>query len=175
MREVTQTVYTFNELPSEIQDKVIEKNYDINVTHDWWEFIYDDAEQIGLEITEFDDSYCKGKFTKLPVVVANNIIKEHGEQCNTNRAAFKFLEGTSQIDAKLDALLNKTYDDCREEQELLEVEQEELYHEFLNSLLNEYRITLRQEAEHLMSRDSIIEAINANDYEFLIDGTPFRG
>ncbi len=178
MREVTTThqVYTFDELPESIQDKVVEKNYDINVTHDWWEFLLDDAAEIGLEITEFDDYKCKGKFTKPEIDVANSIMSDHGEQCNTNRAAYQFMEELKPIIAELDVLTmdyENLSDENRERVETLEEKQEELSHEFLNALLEEYRITLRREAEHLTSRDSIIEAINANGYEFLANGTPF--
>jgi hypothetical protein len=38
--------------------------------------------------------------------------------------------------------------------------------EFLKSLLEDYRIILSKEYDYLTSRESIIETIEANEYEF---------
>ena len=54
METRTCNVYTFEELSPEGQRKAIERYYDINVDHEWWRYTYDDAEDIGLKITEFD-------------------------------------------------------------------------------------------------------------------------
>jgi hypothetical protein len=40
MRVEQRNVYTFEELSPEIQQKVIEKNYDVNVDYEWWEDNY---------------------------------------------------------------------------------------------------------------------------------------
>ena len=47
-------VYKFDELSDKVKDKVIENFSDINTDYDWYEFIYEDAGQIDLEITGFD-------------------------------------------------------------------------------------------------------------------------
>jgi len=54
-------VYSFDELTPEIQEKVIENNYDINIFGDWYEFVFDDyAEKIkenyGIEINNINFS-----------------------------------------------------------------------------------------------------------------------
>ena len=41
MKKITITLYSFNELPSEVQEKVIEDNRNINLDHNWYDFIYD--------------------------------------------------------------------------------------------------------------------------------------
>jgi hypothetical protein len=43
--------------------------------------------------------------------------------------------------------------------------------EFLKSLCEDYSIMLQNESEYLQSDAAIIEAINANEYEFLEDGS----
>ena len=41
MRTETIKLYKFEELSEEVQEKVIEKKYDINLHHDWWGSIYE--------------------------------------------------------------------------------------------------------------------------------------
>lgn len=58
-------VYAFDELSDEAKDKAINKLYDINVGYEWWDSIYEDARNIGLEIESFDidrGSFVKGHF-----------------------------------------------------------------------------------------------------------------
>ena len=43
-------VYTLDE----VLDKAIERQWDINVDHEWWETVYDDAEMVGITIESFD-------------------------------------------------------------------------------------------------------------------------
>lgn len=57
MRTIRTKVYTFNELNKEGQEKAIEINSDINVLHDWWNFTYHDAKEIGLKLIGFDLDY----------------------------------------------------------------------------------------------------------------------
>ena len=78
MKNITTTLYSYDELSEDAKDKAIEEMYDINVNHDWWEFTYDDAETIGLKITGFDidrGSYCSGDFINSAYSVAKSIIK----------------------------------------------------------------------------------------------------
>ena len=50
MRTIETKVYKFEELTKEAQSKAIEKCYDINVCHDWWECTYNDAKTIEAQI-----------------------------------------------------------------------------------------------------------------------------
>src|SRR3990172_9884255 len=90
MRTVRTKVYKFDELTTEVQNKVIQSFSNLNVDYDWWRSVYEDAEQIGLKITEFElgaGSYCRGKFTKSAYQVANEIKENHGELCETYKTA----------------------------------------------------------------------------------------
>ena len=42
MRTIEQKIYSFTELSEAVQKKVIEDNYNINVHHEWYEYIYED-------------------------------------------------------------------------------------------------------------------------------------
>ena len=55
VREVTFKVYQFDELSEEVKEKVLDDCRFIMVEYfNWWEFVNEDAENIGLEIVEFD-------------------------------------------------------------------------------------------------------------------------
>ena len=49
------TVYSFSELSDSSKQKAIEDNRYISVKENWWENVYEDANNIGLKITSFDD------------------------------------------------------------------------------------------------------------------------
>ena len=152
-------VYKFEELSEDAQQHALGELGDINVDHDWWECTYDDAENIGLKIDSFDidrASYVKGRFLESAEGVAKNIISEHGKDCETYKTAAAYIEELNKIKAK-------TPDD------------EDIYSddedaEFLRLLCEDYRIILTHEYEYLTGRESIVETIKANEYEFTEDG-----
>ena len=146
-------VYKFNELPDDIKQKAIQNLYDINVTHDWWEFTYEDAARIGLEITEFDTdraNHINGNLTLSVRDSIRAIWDQHGLTCGTSRAASSWWY-----------LLAKGHDRDTEE---------ELNDDYKRDMLGEYLSILRQEYEWLTSDRQIIETIEANDYDFTMTG-----
>lgn len=164
MREIIKKVYKFEELPDNIKEKAVENLYDLNVDYDWWNSVYDDAEQIGLKLEGFDidrGSYCEGKFTISADEVAQNIFNKHGEKCETYKTAKKFMEEWQPI-------FNDYMDENSENYESIDCEDKlmKLEDEFLKSLLEDYLVILRHEYEYLTSEEAIIETINAIDYEF---------
>ncbi len=145
-------VYFFKELSIEAKENVLQNQYDINVDYEWWDHIFDDAEQIGCKILEFDDHNCKLEFIDFSDEIAYKIIETHGFTCETHKTAKDFLKKYSKLSTKY----------CDEADELIE--------EFNQSLSEDYRIILRKEYEYLTSEESIIETIEANEYEFLENG-----
>lgn len=180
MREIITKVYQFHELSDEAKEKAIEKLYDINVDYDWWDLTYDDAAEIGLVITEFDlgrGSYVKGKFIEYEIDVANKIIENHGDQCETYRTAQDYLVERRRLVAE----------QCQDEADQIceafdyqegfygidfnDLDTEDIDREFLRSLCEDYRIILQKEYEWLTSEESIIETIENGDFEFTKDGS----
>ena len=159
MRTIRTKVYQFSELSKDAQQKAIEVMAEINVDHDWWQSVYEDAANIGLKITGFDidrGSYCKGEFIEDAQYTGEKILSEHGKICETYKTASEFIADREKLDID------------EQENEL-----EELEMEFLNSLLEDYRIMLTKEYEYQTSEAAIIETIEANEYEFKADGTRF--
>lgn len=175
MRTVEIKVYSFNELSEEAKQNAINSLSDINVDYDWWQYTYDDAERVYLILTEFDlgrANYCKGKLKYSAIDTAEEILKEHGEQCDTYKLAKQFTEDWSKLVAK--------YSDGIETNQVAEgneydfdCEADELEDEFLKDLLEEYRVILSNEYEYLTGEEAIIETIKANEYEFTEEGELF--
>lgn len=152
MKTVNLNLYSFNELSDDAKQKAIESLSDINVDFEWWDWVYGDASDIGLNITGFDlgrGAYVNGEFINNAIDTAQMIISEHGETCETYKTAQKFI-GDSGITNEDDF--------------------EDLEDEFLKSLCEDYRIILRNEYEYLTSEEAIIDTITANDYYFTEDG-----
>ena len=167
----TRMLYKFDELSDDGKKKVIEKLWDLNVDYEWWEFIYEDAEQVGLEITEFDldrGAYVKGKFTQAAIDVANEIIKEHGKDCETYKTAMEYIEEYAYMENHYRDMAIKEDDDAYWDVEDMYTDDIDI--DFRQALLEDYASILQKEYNYQTSREAIIETIEANDYEFTADG-----
>lgn len=152
MKTKTINLYSFEELNEDQQQKAIEKLWDLNTTHEWWEYTYEDAENIGLKLTGFDldrGSYCSGDFIGSDEECANLILENHGDKCETYKTAKAFLDEFNKLD-----------EDTQED------ERQDLADKFLKSILEDYRIMLSKEYDYLTSKEAIIESIKANEYTF---------
>lgn len=168
MRIIETKAYKFDELSDDAKQKAIENFYDINVDHEWWEFTLDDAKSIGLKITSFDldrNKHAKGNFTLSATEVAANIIRDHGDMCETYKTAQNFLDEYNPVFSDYLDENSDNYESRESEEKMQEIEDE-----FLSSLLEDYANILQKEFEHLTSKEAIVETINANDYEFTEDG-----
>lgn len=146
------TYYKFEELSEDAQKKAIENLSDINIHHDWYESVYEDAKTIGCTITEFDidrGSNCSIRFKNNGHDVILAILKNHGDTCDTYKLALEYKDKI--LDAE--GFVN-----------------EDVEHDFRKELESEYLSMLRKEYEYLTSEECIKETILANEYEFTIDG-----
>jgi len=175
MKKIEITVYKFDELTPEAQAKATEKFFDINVNYEWWQYIFEDAKNIGLKIESFDidrGNYCKGKLINSLYEVCDAIIKEHGDQCETYKTAKDF---QSQWDSLVVKYSDGVQTDRVAEDNEYEFDKEadELESDFLQSLSEDYRIILSKEYEYLTSYEAIIETIKCNEYDFLENGEQY--
>jgi hypothetical protein len=172
MKTVKVTLFAINELTDEVKSKVLDKFRDINVNYDWWDSIYDDAKEIGLKITSFNldrNRHAKGKFLLAANEVAQNILNNHGDSCETYKTASSFMEDWQLV-------FNDYMDESSEKYESKEVEEElqEMEDSFLDSLLEDYSIMLQKQYEFLMEDKAVEETIIANEYQFLENGKRFN-
>ena len=168
MKTIEIKLYEFDELPEEVKQKVLTDLYDINVFHEWWENVYEDAKNIGLEIRGFDigrGNCCNGIFELSASEVAANIFRDHGEKCETYKTAEGFIEDWQPLfDAYMDERSDNYESDYLEDR-MIEEEQR-----FLNSLLHDYLQMLKQEHEYRTEEENIIDTIRANEYFFTEKG-----
>ena len=173
-RQKSITVYKFDELSNEAQEKALERLSDINVDHDWYEHIYDGAKEIGLIITEFDldRNTIKGDIRLNVLEVCKLIRKHHGKETETFKTARGYLNQYIEEFKKYRDNYKNEFDcpvHALEEFEL-EDEAKDILCDFEKALLEEYLIILRKEYEYLTSREAIISSIEANEYEFTKNG-----
>lgn len=172
MRIQKTKVYKFDELSEQAKQKAIEKLWDVNVDYEWWDLTYEDAERIGLKISEFDlgrASYVKGDFMWSAEETAEAILKEHGEHYRTLETAKNYLAARTAL--VIEWSDGKKTNAVAEGNELaFDYDCDELDNDFLYALCEDYRIMLQNEYDYLTSEEQIIEAIQANEYEFTEDG-----
>lgn len=172
MKTISINIFKFNELSEQAKDNAVEKLRDINLHDDWYECTIDDAATIGLKIESFDvdrGSHVQGVFTEDATKVADLIIANHGEHCETHKTAARFWEDWNFLVEKHSDGVDTSCVAYENEQEF-DNEANELEQEFLNDLCECYLTILRNEYEYLYSEEAVIETIEANDYDFTEDG-----
>lgn len=161
--QITKVYYQFNELSEEAKKHAVENLSDLNTDRDWWEYVYEDAMNIGLKITGFDIQYrdITGNFDLSACEVAQNVINNHGETCETYKTAQNFLNDWQPV-------FNNYMDESHPDYESNESEEklQDLESEFEKSLLEDYLQILTKDYEYLESEEAIIETIECNEYEF---------
>ena len=166
MRTITThtDAYKFDELSDDAKRNAIENLYDINVSFDWWDSIYDDAETIGCKIKGFDID--RGSYCKLVCDDAHEtarlIVENHCAAFDTYKLAAEYLKDHDKV---IDEAERDEDGELSDEYTL-----DELNAEFQRALGEEYLSMLRLEYEYLTSEEAIIETIEANGYEFTEDG-----
>jgi biotin-(acetyl-CoA carboxylase) ligase len=172
MKTIEIQLFKFDELSDKAKEKALTQYYDWNVNFDWWDSVYYDAKNVGITINGFDidrGNYCKIEFRYDEKDICQKIIMEHGENCETHKIATKFLSDYDELVKRYsDGIIKDIVSEYNEEDfdnEIIELETE-LHHE----LSEEYLSILRKEYEYLTSEEAIIEALEANEIEFTING-----
>ena len=163
MKTIIINLYEFKELSKEVQEKVIQDNWNINVEYsNWWEGVYEDSQRIGLKLTGFNLDYntIEGEFLLSPIEVSQNIINEHGENCNTFKLSLDFQEQWQPI---FNDYMNE--ESANYESRELEIKMQSLEDNYLKSLLKEYLKMLNNEYEYLTTKEAIINSLDGNTFE----------
>ena len=157
MREITTVtkVYFFNELNEEQKQKVFENYHDINVDHDWWQSIYEDARyNFDIEIQSFDLG--RGQSIKIkPINTLYNTAIKMKEKLNKDDDLIEY------ANEYLKSLDNEDDDEQINDDVFLD----NLGSYFYSYLYNEY--------EYLITDEAIKETLIANEYEFTQNGKIF--
>jgi ribonucleotide reductase alpha subunit len=167
MKTMTINIYSYKELSEKAKERARDKWRETALDYQWWEFTYEDAENIGIKITEFDTyrGTIKGHFTESADFTANKILSDHGDKCSTWAEANHYRKTMDEF------MANAEKDEYGELATYkLDNEKEEIEDDFLHSMLGEYLKMLRDEYEYQMSDEVIEECIIMNDPEYLENG-----
>lgn len=169
MRIIETKVYLFEELDKQIQQKVIEDNFDINVDCGWWDMVYDEFNSQDITIKHFD-IYRK----EIGIEIRNsyedtaNLIKNYGFNIDSDiyKDTLHFLEQRKELFNKYgknDEIKEEFYNEYDEEIEVIEKEyHKNLEEEILRQLTNDY--------DYYISEEAIKETLIINEYEFTEQG-----
>lgn len=166
--EKTFQAFTFDELDETAKDKAREWMREHALQCKWWDFLYEDAANVGIKIKGFDlgrGSYCNGTIEDTEAT-AHAILKEHGVECETYKTAAAYLK---ERDEAIEAA-PRDEDGEFEDEGSLDDKLDEIAGEFTKAILEDYRITLQQEYEYRLSDEAIDEDIQANEYLFTAEG-----
>ena len=173
MRTIEIKAYQFKELDEKTKQKVIQNNAEINVKYDWWECTYDTFKEVGVKIEGFDiyRGESEIQFYLDHTEVASKIIETFGESTPISITCKNFMK-------ERDALVKKYgegneiagYSVKEELYDEFDEEEEEIILDFAGELNADILEWLTREFEWLTSEESIIEAIEENEYEFTEEG-----
>lgn len=161
MEKKTYFTYKFNELSDQAKEKALQYfRQDSFIGEMAWDTVKEDAKSIGLILqgTDHRDNMT-GYFKDYPEDCALAIIANHGTQCETYKTAQTFLDAIEPY-AELNDLTHE------EEGKLQEIKEE-----FKRSILEDYRIMYEKEIDYQYSDSALTEMIEANDFDFLENGT----
>ena len=150
MREETVKIYKYDELSNTAKAKAREWYCQGALDYNWWEFVYETFDYLGIKITSFDLGNSKGitgrTLSQVSLYdVAKNIVKEYAEG-PLREIADEYLEAWG--------INEDSADDVN----------------FKHMVLQEALAMLQREHDYLLSEEQVEESIRANEYEFTVDG-----
>jgi hypothetical protein len=173
MRIIETEVYTFDELSDDAKEKAVNNLSQINVNYDWWDCTYETFRELGIRIEHFD----LGRRSEIGIdliepydEVATNIISTFGENSLKANAQY-FIEQRDKLVKELgegNEMSGYSVKECNEVEFDERIETIEGY--YLKQIKRDALHWLRGEFEYLLSDESIIDTIEANEYEFTKEG-----
>jgi len=178
MRNVTITIYQFDELNETAKEKARDRYRAGALDYEWWDGIFDEAQRIGLKITGFGldrRRYATGELTMSLNESCQAILTEHGETCESYTIASSYAGELATLTATLakekEELTEEEYTDKADDlDETYQEEIERLTGEYEKELLEAYSLMLEHEHEWQLADEQVDESIRANGYEFTEDG-----
>jgi len=171
-------VYYFDELPKEVQQKVIDEHREINLSYEWWDFLTEDYKerlsQIGVECEHFFWSIDRDRYFYMQKPYVSDDVKFlRSARVDLRRKDAKYMmnEGikiqTHYYGGQYAKNYITTYDG--EETELANILTEHLHSKF-----NEFLKELDEAYEYYSSDEAIAETLRINDFTFFDNGKPFK-
>lgn len=165
MKQINLTVYEFNELSDSAKKKAINDYSARCYDYEWWDFIYEDASYLCLDIHSFDIDRrsIDIRYNDDPEYVGVRIINNWGKDSELYKIANNYLESASKL------LVIETEDELYDSDELIA-----LNDDFLHELGEVFLSYLQSEYEWRHSEEYISEIFECNEYEFFEDGSLYK-
>lgn len=199
MRKVTKTVYRFAELPEKIQKNILADYRDINTDFDWYAGIYDDAKHIGkLMGIEVRDIYFSGFYSQGDGACfvgtyqyAENSVEKVREYAPNDTQLHEIAQELDALQAKHEnsiyahiykidhyynhegtIAISAEYADKKDK---YSVDIDSTLVGILRDFMRWIYQNLKEEYEYITSDEAVRETIEANGFEFYINGTRYNG
>lgn len=169
MKTIRVKVYKYDELNEEAKEKAVNwMMKDQGDAGQWaWENTKDDAENVGLILKGQHRGSMTGDFKTCATDCAKLIVENHGQTCETFKDAMNFIHAVA-------IEWNVNFDEEADELNFQgEANIENLENEFLETVLEDYRILSDQDQEYAYSKENMEEDIRCNEYTFTKDGKRF--
>ena len=173
MRIIETKVYRFKELDEQAKEKAIENNREIFVEDSWWELVEYDLEMFGLKLEEFDlgrRDYVKLEMYYALDTICDKILKNCEDTTEIYKTAERYGKEYKLIQDDMESLNDMDTDKDEHNLTILLHKTQDLEDEFLKEMSEEALSMLKNEYEHLTSKECIIEMFEANGYEFTEEG-----
>ena len=172
MKTVEINVYQYSELSDEAKERAANWWLGCVSVDEWSEFVMDDAKNIGLKIIAWDIDHgtIKAKFEEDCEVVTSTILKEHGDMCDTYKAAEAWRAARDKIINEATRDADGEFEDLNAVDNALDAINDEL----LNTLRECYLSTLKAEYEYYTGAKNIAETMEEKEYTFTEDGVRFN-
>lgn len=199
MKTIEINLYSFDELSQDAQEKVIDKNYDINIDHEWWDSTYEDAKSIGkimgIEISNIyfsgfssqGDGACFEGFYQY----RKNSVKDLKAYAPQDKELHRIVTELQDVQkraffsitANVKQRGHYSHSGCTEitvgmnenigQDTFSEIEETVIT--LLRDFMDWIYKTLEKDHDYLTSGEAILETIKANEYAFEADGTMNNG
>ena len=168
MKTKTINTYSYSELTGRAKDKA--REWLSLGGPDYWENANEDANSIGLKITESNvdrNRHAKGHFIHSPEECAQKITEEHGDTCETFKTASAYLLAVKALgDRPENGYTCPAGDYDYAKSEAWESARTSLDDDFLKDVLEDYSMLIQRDYEYSYSEECCSENAEANDYQF---------
>lgn len=178
MREVTFKLYKFNELSDEVKEEVLDDNRYFQVEYfNWWEYVYEEAENIGLKIVGFDLDrwYIRMKLKENMLSSIEEALNYFNKDSNEYKIAKGYYDEIMKLkdsEEVKEYLRDNPEDDPYDAVYNLNL-CEEFEDDYIKDMGEIFLSALDEELKYLTSDEAIIEMFETNDYEFFETGKVF--
>jgi len=175
VREVTFKVYKFEELSDEVKEKVLDDNrYILVEDYTWWDFIYDEAEEIGIEIEEFDldRRYIKIRLNTSVLSSVENVLGQWSILAEEYKLVKSYYDEIMKLDSSKEVKeYLEEYPEADPYDAIYDLGLSDVfYDEYVEDMKRIFLRALKNEFNYLTSDEAIIEYFNDNNYEFFENG-----